>query len=160
MRILAVLVLALTAQAQHSGSLYQPLWLYNGTWEVSPGGAAAGKKPDTLVNQCAELGKDFACGQTVNGQSVGLVVFVEKGGVGHYVAQTIMPDGRASGLVTLTVDGDTWTYSSRRDEYGKTTFYRTLNIFTGKNKIHFSSEHSPDQKNWTVDNSGDEVRVR
>lgn len=154
----AVLLAGSLLEAQHAAPMYAPLAVYSGTWQVSRSGAA---KPDVLVNQCAELGKYFACGQTVNGASAGLVVFIAKNGAAeHYVTQTIMPDGRAGGPVNLDIAGDTWTFSSRRDEYGKTTFYRTLNVFSGRNKIHFSSEHSADGKNWTVDSSGDEVRSR
>jgi hypothetical protein len=154
-----LLITLVPTQAQHSAGPFAPLWLYTGTWQVSPSNKAAGSKPDTLVNQCAELGKAFACGQIVNSQAGGLVVFLPKGEAGHFVTQTIMPDGRASGLVALEVNGNTWTYNSRRDEYGKTTYFRTLNVFTGKTRIHYEQAHSADQKQWTVDSSGDEVRI-
>ena len=159
MPLLPLILMALAAPSQPASDVYAPLRSYAGKWQVSIAGKPAGSKPDLLVNECAVLGKDFTCGQTVNGESVGLVVFIAKGGPDHYVTQTILPDGRASGLVTLELNGNTWTYSSRRDEYGKTTFYRTLNFFTGKNKIHFESQHSSDQKNWSVDTAGDEVKI-
>lgn len=159
MRLLAFAAIALAAQAQHASGPYAPLWLYQGTWQVSHAGQAAGQKPELLTYQCAELGKDFACGQTANGEATGLVVYIAKG-PNHYVTQTIMPDGRASGEVILDVNGPAYTYSSRRDAYGQTTFYRSINVFTGRNKIHYSIEHSADQKNWTVDSSGDEVKTR
>jgi hypothetical protein len=70
-----------------------------------------------------------------------------------------MPDGRATGLSDLELNGDQWTYTNRRDEYGKTTFFRTINTFTGKDRIHFEHAHSAEGKQWTTDGSGDEVRT-
>jgi hypothetical protein len=151
--------ISFAAPPQHATDVYAPLRAYNGTWQVSASTKAAGAKPDVLVNQCLELGKFFACGQIINGQSGGLIVFIAKGEPGHYATQTIRPEGRATGLAELQVSGNTWTYMNRRDEYGKTTFYRTLNVFTGKDRIHYEQAHSPDQKQWTVDGSGDEVRI-
>lgn len=140
-------------------STFAALWLYNGTWQVTRKEAAAGSKPDLLVNQCALLGRFFTCSQVVNGAQQGLVVFLPASQAGHFYLQNIMPDGRATGKTDLEIAGDTWTYSSRRDENGKTTFYRTLNQFTGKTKIHFQSEHSSDGKDWTTDAAGDEVHI-
>jgi hypothetical protein len=158
-----LLILALASQFSFSApapsSEYSALWLYQGTWQVTPKSHAAGAKPDVLINQCAVLGKFFACGQNVNGQPGGLVVFIPAAKPGHFYTQTIMPEGRATGRDDLEISGDKWTYSSRRDEGGKTTFYRTTNTFTGKNHIHFEQAQSTDGNQWTVQNSGDEVRV-
>jgi hypothetical protein len=141
--------------AAPSSDAYTPLWAYQGTWQVSSKNSS---KPDTLVNQCAVLGKFFACGQTVNGQPGGLVVFIPDTKPGHYFTQTIMPEGRATGRDELQISGNQWTYSSRRDQAGKTTFYRTVNTFTDKNHIHFEQAQSTNGTDWQVQNSGDEVR--
>ena len=148
----------LALAAVQAGDPFGVLRAYDGTWQVTPTGQA---KTDTLVNQCAVLGKFYACGQTVNGKSVGMVIFIpQTDKPGHFKTQTIMAEGRATGLVDLQIEGEMWTYMSRRDEYGKTTFYRTINQFTGKNRIHFEQAHSSDGKQWIVDGAGDEVRRR
>jgi hypothetical protein len=159
----AILALVLAApafpQSKTADPTFAPLWLYDGTWQVSHKDNAAGAKPDILSNQCALLGKFFTCSQVVNGAQQGLLVFLPATQPGHFYTQSIMPDGRATGRNDLQISGDTWTYTSRRDEGGRTTFYRTLNVFTGKTKIHFESSHSANNKDWTVDSAGDEVHV-
>jgi hypothetical protein len=156
--VLAVTVFA-APPAKTADPTFAPLWLYDGTWQVSRKDQPAAAKPDTLANQCALLGKYFTCSQVVNGVQQGLVVFLPASGPGRFYTQSIMPDGRATGRNDLQISGDIWTYTSRRDEGGKTTFYRTLNTFSGKTKIHFESSHSENNKDWTIDASGDEVRV-
>lgn len=128
---------------------------YEGTWRVTVGK----EPPSTLANKCSALGQYFACSQTVNGAESGLLVFIASATPGHFLTQTIRPDGRATGLDQLDTAGNVWTFSSRRDEYGHTTYYRTVNTFSGKNHIHFESAHSSNNKDWTVDRSGDETKV-
>ncbi len=161
MRFLLVLFLCfgLYGQGPAKDQTYSSLRLYQGAWQVLRKDVPSGAKPDKLINACALLGQFFACAQNVNGEAGGLVVFIPKGSLGHFKAQTIMPDGRATGLTDLQINGDVWTYSSRRDEGGATTFYRTLNKFTGKDHIHFESAHSSNNKDWTTEASGDETRI-
>lgn len=157
--MLAVLFALMSAAAPPAKAPdpYAPLRVYSGNWEVTRKGAT---KPDVLTNQCTVLGQYFACGQTVNGAPGGLVVFIPvKNEPGHYYTQTIMPEGRATGRDDLRIEGNQWTYTSRRDEYGKTTFFRTINVFSDKNHIHFEQAQSSNNKDWTVQNSGDEVRT-
>ena len=138
---------------------FAPLWSYQGTWHITRSNAAPGAKPEELVNHCAELGKYFACQQVINGQTGNLVVFISTSKPGHYYTQNITPEGRATGRADLQISGDQWTYLSTWDEGGKTTYYRTTNLFTGKNKIHFEQAESSDGKDYKVTGSGDEVRV-
>lgn len=163
-----MLVIALLAVAigNHVGAAAQSarlndavLSLYEGAWQVTPSNRPAGSKPDLLVNECALIGRYFACQQTVNGKAGGLLIFIPSGSPGHFYTQTIMPEGRATGRDDLEITGDRWTYSSQRLDQGKTTFYRTINTFTGKNKIHYEQAESGDAKQWTTKNSGDEIRV-
>jgi hypothetical protein len=149
-------LLALGAPADPA---FTPLWPYEGTWQVTRSGAAAGQKPDELVNQCALVGKYFACQQTINGKAGGLLVIVPTGQAGRYYTQTIMPEGRATGRDDLEISGTKWTYTSRRQQGGKTTQYRTINNFIGKDHIHFERAESTDGKQWTTTDSGDERRA-
>jgi hypothetical protein len=138
---------------------YSALRLYEGTWQVSRTEMPPGSKPETLVNQCAMLGKFFACAQTINGAPSGLIVFIPHGQPGQFWTQTILPEGRATGRDELQIAGDQWTYTSRRDQDGKTTFYRTINKFVDKNHIHFEQAQSNNGTDWKVSNSGEEVRT-
>jgi hypothetical protein len=157
---IALIALAVFVQSGYSATAgnaaLAPLWLYQGAWQVSRAGAA---KPDRLMNQCAELGHYFACQQTVNGVPGNLLVVVPTDQPGKYRTQVIEPSGRATGLSDLSIEGDRWSFSSRWNQGDKTTYYRTINIFSGKNRIHFEQDESPDGKSWTTKNSGDEVRA-
>jgi len=155
-----ILLLALTAMsgaAWAAETIFAPLSIYQGTWKVTR--ASAGAKPDELVNQCALLGKYFACQQTINGQQGNLVVYVPASTPGHFYTQNITPAGRATGRANLEVEGNKWVYTNTWDQGGSTTYYRTTNLFTGKNKIHFEQEESSDGKDYKVTGSGDEVRT-
>lgn len=159
---LIVLLAALAssvADAATADTPYTPLWLYQGTWQVTRANSAPGAKPDQLVNQCALLGKYFACGQTVNGKASELLIFVPADQPGHFYTQTVNPDGRAAGRGELQISAGQWTFTSIWDEGGTSTYYRTTDVFTGKDKIHFEQAESTDRKNYKVTGSGDEVRV-
>lgn len=138
---------------------YAPLRLYDGAWEVLPAKTEAGKSPDRLENQCAQIGKYFACQQTVNGKVSALIVFVPADKPGHYYNQAVMPEGWAGGRGELEIAGSRWVYSSKAQEKDKTTYYRTTNIFTGNDRIHYEQTESPDNEHWSVTGSGDEKRV-
>jgi hypothetical protein len=144
---------------QAAASAYAPLWAYQGAWQVTRANLAPAAKPDELVNQCALLGKYFVCQQTINEKQGNLLVFVAADKPGHYYTQNITPEGRATGRADLDISGDRWTYTSTWDQGGKTTYYRTTNIFTGKDKIHFEQAESPDGKDYKVTGSGDEVKI-
>jgi hypothetical protein len=157
--ILLVTLAGMCALSQAADVTMAPLLLYEGTWHVTRSTAAPGSKPEELVNRCAVLGRYFACQQSVNAQAGNLVVFVATAKPGHYYTQNITSEGRATGRADLEIAGDHWTYTSTWDQGGKTTYYRTTNAFTGKNKIHFEQAESDDGKTYKVTGSGDEVRV-
>jgi hypothetical protein len=134
--------------------------MYQGTWRVTTQSAAAGAKPDALINHCAETGRFFACEQNVNGAATGLLVLVPGSRTGSYYTQTINAEGRAQGRGELTLGGSQWIFTSRWDQGGgRTTFYKTTNTFLGKDRIHFEQAESADNTTWVVKNSGDEIRV-
>ena len=148
-----------TARTADTVDAYAPLRLYEGTWQVRQTSAPAGKKPDRLVNDCAQIGRYFACQQTVNGKPGALVVFIPAAMQGHYHTQDVLPDGTALGPPgTLTIAGERWTYLSEPDAKGAR--YRTVNIFSGRDRIHFESTRSTDGKTWTVTMAGEETRQR
>ncbi len=147
---------AQTAAAQNA--VYAPLWLYSGSWKVSKK-IGAGSKPDELVNQCALVGKYFTCQQTVNGMPSELLIFLPAKTAGQYYTQSVMPDGRAGGRGNLTIEGNKWTYSSNWNEGGRTTFYRTTNVFSGKDRIQYEQQESANNSDWKVTGAGEEVRT-
>jgi hypothetical protein len=136
-------------------SAYAPLWLYKGSWEVK----AVGAKADKLTNDCNLIGKYFGCQQTVNGRLSALIIFIPADKPGHYYTQAVLPEGWAVGRGELEIEGDHWTYHSKETENGKTTYYRTTNLFSGKDNIHFELSESSDGEHWKVTKSGDEVRT-
>jgi hypothetical protein len=145
------------AEAEHNP--YTPLWLYNGSWRITRKNLAPGAKPDDLVNQCALVGKYFTCQQTINGETGALLVFVPANKPGHYYTQNVRLDGRATGRGDLEIEGDRWTYSTTWNQGGTTTYYKTINTFTGRDRIHFEQLESKNDKDWTTTNSGDEIRT-
>src|SRR5271170_4044576 len=130
---------------------YAPLWTYNGSWQVTPTGAA----PQTLVNECARVGTYVGCQQTVNGSVVGLLIIIPAKEPGHYYTQTVLPQGRATGLGELEIAGDRWTFMNSQPGSGKVTHYRTVNTFSGKTHIHFEQAVSGDGNNWQVTQTGE-----
>jgi hypothetical protein len=136
---------------------YTPLWLYSGSWRVTH---QKDQPPDKLTNQCALVGHFFTCEQTVNGVPGNLLIFIPvPNKPGHYYTQNVRPEGRATSRGDLEIQDDNWIYSSTWDQGGSTVYYRTTNVFTGKNKIQYEQAESSDNKNWTVKNSGEEIRV-
>jgi hypothetical protein len=138
--------------------VYAPLWLYQGSWIVTPKNLTTGASPDQLTNDCALAGKYFACQQTVNGKVAALLVFIPTDTPEHYFTNALLPDGHAGGRGELEISGDHWTYMGKSEGGGKTSYHRTRNSFTGKDHIHYEQGESADGVNWTVTGSGDEVR--
>lgn len=157
--LIGTLALAGATWARGATDPYAPLRLYEGAWQVTQSAPTTGRKSDRLVNDCAQVGRYFACQQTVNGKPGALVVFIPDAVPGHYHTQIVRLDGAALGPPgTLTIAGDHWTYLGEPDAKGLR--YRTVNIFSGRDRIHFESARSTDGKTWTVTMAGDEERVR
>lgn len=138
---------------------YAPLLVYQGNWKVTRKSAGPGGKPDELQNQCAPLGKFFACQQTVNGNVVALLIFISTNQPGRFITQTVLPEGRATGKGELEISGNRWVFGSSWNQGSKTTRYRTTNIIGDKNHIHFEQEESSDGVHWETKDSGDDVRL-
>jgi len=105
-------------------------------------------------------GRFFACQQTINGKPGALIIFVPSGQPGHYYTQAVLQEGFATGRGELQIEGERWTYSSKSDQNGRTLYHRTINVFSGKNRIHFEQSESSDGQNWTTTASGDNVRIK
>jgi hypothetical protein len=164
LRAIVLFLFALSAAAyadsakKPADARYQPLWAHQGAWLVARAGN--GVKPYRLVNDCALVGIYFVCQQSVDGKPGGLLIVIPADSPGHYYTQTIMPEGRATGRDDLEISGNQWTFTSRRLEYGKSKYYRTVNTFTDRNTIHFEQAQSTDGDHWTVTGSGDEARSK
>jgi len=157
MGILLRVVIAMSAAAAlQAADAYTPLWLYSGSWRVTH----KDQPPDKLTNQCSLVGRFFTCEQTVNGVAGNLLIFIPvPDKPGHYYTQNVRPEGRATSRGDLEIHGEHWVYTSTWDQGGSTVYYRTTNVFTGKNKIQYEQAESTDNKNWTVKNTGEEIRV-
>ena len=148
--------------ASISADPYAPLRLYDGKWSVRPTGS---KKTDQIENHCARVGEFFACNQFVNGKNTALVIMLPSHQLGNggyaYRNQALRPDADGSGVwSSLEIAGDRWVYSSDGTDNGKKTYWQTVNVFSGPDKIHFEIQKSEDGKTWTTTMSGDEVRVK
>jgi len=155
---LFVLLFSIHVGSAADPAAYAPLKLYAGTWHVAAKNQPA-KKVEILKNDCAQLGNFYACQQTVDGVPQSLIIFIPGNQAGHYYTQSVRQDGRATGRADLEITGGRWVYLNTWDEGGKTTYYRTINLFTGKNHIHFDQQESPDGKDWKTTNSGEEDRA-
>lgn len=145
------------AKAQIPESAYAPLELYNGAWKIVPG--HQNRPYDTLVNHCQRADLYYECTQTVDGTLAAMVVFVPTDVPGRYHSQVVLPSGEAVGRSNITIDGNLWTYSSEEERNGKTSYYRTVNTFNGKDRIHFSQQTSTDGVHFDEKSSGDETRM-
>jgi hypothetical protein len=161
--VVAVAVGSRCALAEPSGDPYASLRLYEGKWDVVPSGST--KEPTHLENRCAKTGLFFACEQVVNGKTAALVVFLPlrkaAGGGQEYRTEALSADADAPGdWSTLTIDDGHWVYAWKRVSEGKTTYWRTINVFTGPDAIHFEVQRSDDGQAWTTRDSGDERRIK
>jgi hypothetical protein len=159
-RMLSTLVV-LSLQVAVQGSVTQPLAILNvlnGGWSVTP---TAATKPDQLVNHCSMSDAFYTCEQVVNGNAVALIVFTATDVPGAFHTKIVLPTGYSIDRGDLKIDGDHWTWSGKStSDDGKTTTYsRTENYFTGKDKIRFERYESTDGTTWVKKGGGDEVRI-
>jgi hypothetical protein len=151
-----------TASAAHDP--YAPLRLYDGKWDVVPASADKATGTVHIENHCAKVGDFFACNQFVGGKNMALVVFlpthpIENGYAYHNQALGVEGGGSGS-WGNLEIAGDRWVYSNDETDNGKKTYHRTINVFSGSNKIHFEVQRSDDGSKWDTTLSGDEARVQ
>jgi len=144
---------------------YAPLRLYDGKWDAVTD--SAGKPADTvhIENHCAQAGEFFTCNQVINGKSAALVVFLplrplENGGYA-YRNQALRADGDGPGTWgKVEIVGERWVYSSQDTDNEKKVYWRTINVFSGSDKIHFEVQRSEDGAKWDTTLSGNETRVK
>jgi hypothetical protein len=147
--------LAITASARYLVAPAQ-LEVYQGTWKVSRAGV---QQVDQLKNDCKLFSDFFACQQTVNGAPSALLVIVMTKNPGHYFTQSVNTEGRGLGRGELEISGNRWVFSSRWDQVGKTTYYRTINTFSDRDHIHFEQQESSNGTDWKTTSAGADVRV-
>ena len=152
-------ILIAAASWLFAANAYEHLWLYQGHWKGSRKAGAATAVPVDVENQCGRIGTYFGCQQTVDGKIGAVVLYVPGELPGHYHTQVILPDGQSLGRGEMTIEGDRWTFQSKSTENGQTTYYKTTNVFGGKNHIHFEQFESPDGEHWQQQASGDETRT-
>jgi uncharacterized protein (TIGR02246 family) len=140
--------------------VYTSLKLYQGTWKATSQAVGGAPTSKTIANQCALIGQFFGCQQTIDGKPGALILFLPTAPEGHYHTQAVTGEGFATGRGDLLIEGDRWTYSSKAKQDGKDTFYRTTNVFSGTDRIHFERAESADGEHWVVKASGDEQRVQ
>jgi hypothetical protein len=101
----------------------------------------------------------------VNGKNVALVIMLpshalENGGYAYRNQGLAVESDNSCTSGALEIVGDRWVYSSDEPENGKKIYWRTVNVFSGTDKIHFERQRSEEGSKWTVTMSGDEARVK
>lgn len=140
-------------------SPFQDLTAYEGEWHVKPPFEKGSREFDQLINRCVERDIYFTCEQVLNGKPISLVVFTTTDDPKKFHVQNVLPTGFATGRTDLSVDGSHWTYLGKDTEDSKTTWYRTDNYFTGRDRIHFEQYRSSDGQHWEKQSEGDEARA-
>ena len=140
---------------------YAPLKLYDGAWIIE----SSDGKTTRVENHCARTGLFFACEQVVNGKPEALIVFLPRGRTADgqtYRTQALTAGaGRPGPWYYLVIDGEHWIYSARAAaDKDHPSRERTVNDFSGPDRIHFAVQTSKDGKTWNTTLSGDERRVR
>ena len=164
--LLALAASAALAQAPSPPAApdYAALTVLEGAWEATTVGAAGAVGHARIVNQCARVGRNYACQQVVDGRAGAMIVFVPGPAPGRWWTGYVSPSGEGSrGRGELTIAGPVWTYSSKSEVSaagGGGTWTRNTNTYAGRDRIHFQIESSTDGgKTWVLGMSGDEVRV-
>jgi hypothetical protein len=140
---------------------YAPLQLYDGGWIVE----SSDGKTTHVENHCARTGLFFACEQVVNGKPEALVVFLPRGRTEEgqtYRTQALKADaGPPAPWYHLVIDGEHWVYSAGADKDKHRPLHeRTVNDFSGPDRIRFAVQTSKDGKTWTTTLRGEERRAR
>jgi len=144
---------------------FAPLRLYDGKWDLVPASSDKATGTVHIENHCAKVGEFFACNQIVNGKNMALVIFLplhslENGGYAYHNQALGVEGGGSGSWGSLEIAGDRWVYSSDETDSGRKVYHRTVNVFSGSDKIHFEVQQSEDGTNWTTKMSGDEVRAK
>ena len=143
---------------------YTPLRLYDGGWDME----MSGPKEKEVVkmhiqNHCEKTGLFFVCEQMINRKTEDLVVFLPTGSSGNihsYKTEGLSVSGEAPGeWGKLEIQGERWTYSSEETDKGTKVYWRTINQFSGPDKIHFEVQRSNDATNWETKRTGEERRT-
>jgi hypothetical protein len=160
--MLPIFIQDVLAAAQPSDP-FSSLAIYDGTWAVRaehPWSGAAPGALDRLVSRCQRFTEYFACEQTVNGKTQGLIVYSPGNGAGALHTRFIAPNGLAGGLGDLKLDGDHWIYLDKPPPSLKGNWSRTENFVLDHDHIRFEEYESSDEgKSWSRVNSGTEERA-
>ncbi len=153
---------AQSAPEATDAAAYAPLKLYDGSWDTVVGSGAEAKHVH-LTNHCAQTGRFYVCEQVVEGKSQALIIFLPlaaQGKTQKYRTQALTVGMDKPGdWNDLEISGDRWDYASTEEENGAKVFWRTVNVFSGPDKIHFERQRSGDGRTWQTTMSGDERRI-
>lgn len=157
-------VMAMPLPAMAGSNIFAPLSIYNGEWSVRAAHPWSGAAPgtiDNLTSRCRLFTQYFACEQTVNGKTQGLIVYSPGERDGQLHTRFIAPNGLAGGRGDLTLAGTHWTYLDKPPAGLKGDWSRTENFILDHDHIRFEEYASSDLgKTWKQTNSGLETRKR
>ncbi len=155
-------LLFVSAAAAADGGLDR-IAVYAGTWHTQAQHYAtpyskAGTETGVLHNDCWRGRAFYACEQIVDGQSKALIVFQRGKDGDHYITHALPADGSAGGDGTLVVDGERWIFPWQFSDHGKIVYSRTINVFSGRDRIDYRQEYSLDRVHWMPMAKGVETR--
>lgn len=118
------------------------------------------KEVDSTTN-CfwSKSGDYMICDQT-NSMPAHQLTIYSAGKGGDFVAYTIGDPGVPPHMTKLTLNGNTWTYSSDFENNGKKTYFRTTNSFTSPEIYTFEAQYSEDGKHWKTMAQGSSRREK
>ena len=156
-------LLCVSAAAAAADGGLDRIAVYAGTWHTQAEDYAtpyskAGTETGVLHNDCWRGRAFYTCEQIVDGQPKALIVFQRGKDDDHYVTHALPADGSAGGDGTLIVAGGRWTFPWQFGDHGKTVYARTVNVFSGRDRIDYRQEYSYDQVHWTPMAKGTETR--
>ena len=120
------------------------------------------KESGDFINDCSIQREFFVChqdGSKASGTSSIVMVFLWNSKARLFETYVMDSGGGDPYHGHLTVDGDTYTWESAAEKESDTR-WRTLNLFSGRDRIVYRVQFSTDKgKTWTTTREGKETRV-
>jgi hypothetical protein len=141
--------------------------VYSGKWHSEDESFATkfskpSKESVDFVNDCSTQHDFFVCHQKASkasGTSSSMMVFLWNGKARLFETYVMDSGGGDPYHGHLIVDGDTYTWGSAAERESGTR-WRTLNLFSGLDRIVYRVQFSTDEgKSWTTTREGKETRV-
>jgi hypothetical protein len=141
------------------------LKVFVGTWNAHGNPDSTGQTPPSAVTTCqwSANGKFLVCDQLVTNKGLvtnNLSIYSYNEGKDTYTLSLVGVPGMDPFSIPIAYKGDELIYSSDYSADGKTTYIRTLNIFSSTTDYIYQVQSSDDGIHWTTTASGQSHKVR